>query len=97
MTHSEYFEDDKVLFAQFQLGCAAEEFLQTDLGKYLKGVAKQEIEESLLEMLKQDQPCPALHKKAQRAKDAMAWIVETIEMAKAAEYQLREKDSLEGL
>jgi hypothetical protein len=97
LTHSDLFDDDRVLFAQFQIGGEAEDFLRTDLGKYLQGVAKQEIENSLLQMLSMDSPCVELHKKAQRARDAMQWIAEAINAGEAAEMQLREKDAHEVL
>ncbi|WP_020409812.1 hypothetical protein [Hahella ganghwensis] len=102
MTHSEpheLFDSEKYLFAEFRLGCDVEDFLKTDVGRYIVGVAKQEIQESITELLNGQTHAPnesALYK-ARRAKDAVHWLLQAVERAKVAETQLRDMDNEEGL
>jgi len=91
MTHSDLFDAEKYLFAEFELGGEVEDFLKSAVGRYVLGVATQEIQEAVSNMLDEHTYAAEL-RKAQRARDAVRWLIEAVQAAKAAELKLRQLD-----
>lgn len=96
MTPSSLYDSEKFLFAAFDLGEEAKAFLNSNIGKYLAGVAKQEIEGCFDAFLNHPAEVEQLQKNAQRARDAMTWILEAINEGAASEFKLKELDAEEG-
>lgn len=93
-------ESERYLFASFTVGSEIEHFLKTDTGRYLQGMAEQEIGEAVRAFLEHDLDrnkdlVAKAQVKAQRARQSFHWMLEAIDQGKAAEYQLREMDDLE--
>jgi predicted unusual protein kinase regulating ubiquinone biosynthesis (AarF/ABC1/UbiB family) len=94
MIHSNLYDTEKFLFAQFDLGTEAQNFLNSRVGKYLVGCAVQDIEQCFEAFLNSSM---VTHQKdAQRARDAINWIIEAINAGEEAEFKLREMDAEEG-
>jgi len=94
MTPSSLYDSEKFLFAQFDLGNEAQNFLNSNIGKYLVGCAKQDIEQCFESFL--HSPDVNHQQNAQRAHAAITWIIETINAGEEAEFKLRELDAEEG-
>lgn len=93
-------ESERFLFASFTVGSEVEHFLKTDTGRYLQGMAEQEIGEAVRAFLDHDLErnrdlVAKAQVKAMRARQSFHWMLEAVEQAKAAEYQLRELDDME--
>lgn len=93
-------EAERFLFAEFTIGADVEDFLRTETGRYLQGVAQQEIGEAIRTFLNSnprrsaDQVAQA-HASATQARQAFQWMLEAIQSGRAAEFRLREMDDLE--
>lgn len=84
-----------VLFAEAILGRDAEEFFNTDIGRYLIGRCDQEIDEAQ-ELLSRVSPwrrrrIQDLQNQIYRAKSLKDWVAELISNGKAAEALLEEE------
>lgn len=93
-------EAERFLFAQFKVGEAVREFLVSDSGRYLQGVAQQEISEAVRTFLtcnpeRSADTVAAAHRKAHRARQSFHWMLEAIETGQAAGYQLQRLDDME--
>lgn len=75
-------ENEEVWFAQANLGMQATDFLDTDLGKVLKGYAQQEIQECALALLTvkihDEETIASLQMRAMAARNFLRWIEEAI-------------------
>jgi hypothetical protein len=94
-------KSEQFLFAGFAVGEGVSNFLRTDAGRYLQGVAEQEIGEAVHVFLGQVdarrsiEQIAGAHAQAQKARKAFIWMLEAIQAGEAAEYQLRELDDME--
>lgn len=93
-------ESERFLLASFAVGEEIDHFLKTDTGRYLQGMAEQEIGEAIRAFLEHDLDrnrdlVGKAQVKAQRAKQSFHWMLEAIEQGRASEHQLRELDDLE--
>lgn len=93
-------ESERILFAQFDVGSEIEDFLRTQQGKYLKGVAEQEIQGAVRTFLhnnpnNQPETVARAWQRAKSAVEAFHWMMEAVQSGRDAEYQLREMDDLE--
>ena len=84
------------LFAEAILGRDAEDFVQSDIGKYLIGCAEQEAQEAM-EQLKhvyswRRRKIMELQNKIWRAESVQSWIAEIIIKGKQAIQQLEGED-----
>ncbi|RKX24368.1 MAG: hypothetical protein DRP45_08355 [Candidatus Zixiibacteriota bacterium] len=88
-------EEDYSLFAEAMLGEGAETFLRTELGRYLTGCAKQEIEDCSYQLLTvapwRKRKIAAIQAKAGTAKNFLVWINEAISAGHNAHQQLSNK------
>lgn len=78
-----------LLFAEAAIGRDAEDFLKTDIGRYIIGRCEQEIDEAQ-ELLSKVSPwrrrrIQELQNKIYRAKSLKGWLVELVDSGKAAE------------
>ena len=94
-------ESERFLFAEFKVGADLEDFLRSDTGRYLQGVACQEIGTAIRTFLNHDLSRNAdLVARAQisanRARDAFRWMLEAVQSGRAAEFHLRQLDDLEN-
>lgn len=83
-----------LLMAEAVLGRDAEEFMSTDIGRYLLGRCEQEIDEAQ-ELLSRVSPwrrnrIQELQNQIYRAKSLKAWLVELVNNGNAAEAVLSE-------
>lgn len=99
MTHSDLFDAEKYLFAEFSMGSDAEAFLESEIGRYVLGIAQQEIQENVNKLLDEN-----VHfckdesvKRAQRARDAIQWLLSAVSAGQEAERKLRDLDAEEGV
>jgi phosphomannomutase len=93
-------EAERWLWAQLQIGSDMEAFLASDAGRYLKGVALQEISEAVRIFLDHDtrrsiDQVAAAHAKAMRARQSFHWMLEAIQAGRVADYNLRQLDDHE--
>jgi hypothetical protein len=84
------------LYAEAMLGQDAEEFLNSDIGKFLIGCADQEIQEAM-EQLKNCHPWRTrkireLQNKIWRAESVQVWLAELITRGRQAIQQLEERE-----
>lgn len=92
---------ERFLFASFSIGADIEEFLRTDAGKYLQGVAVQDIAEAIqaflgaVDVRRSIDEIARAHQKANRARQAFLWMLEAMQQGVQAEYQLKEMDTHE--
>ena len=84
------------LFAEAILGRDAEEFIQSDIGKYLIGCAEQEAQEAMEELKHvyswRRRKITELQNKIWRAESVQSWIAEIIIKGKQATQQLEGED-----
>lgn len=85
-----------LLFAEAVLGRDAQEFLGTELGRYVLGRAEQEEQEAL-DQLSHTSPwrrnrIQQLQNEVWRARSMRQWLGELIQAGKQAEQQLEEDD-----
>jgi len=99
LIHSDLFDAEKYLFAEFKMGSDAEAFLESDIGRYVLGIAQQEIQENVNKLLDED-----VHvckddsiKRAQRARDAIQWLLSAVSAGQEAENKLKDMDAEEGV
>jgi hypothetical protein len=90
-------EKERELFARTQLGLAAVDFLDTDLGRYLHGRAQKEIEQAQVDSLDCNtrtwwgrRKHANLQNKALIARNFLKWIVEAIQDGEVAHQELSE-------
>ena len=93
-------ESERFLFAQFDVGGEIEEFLRSNKGRYIQGVALQEIQDSIKTLLNnnpknQVETSARAYQQAQSARQAFQWMMEMVQAGRDAEYQLRELDDAE--
>lgn len=88
-------EKERELFARAQLGTAARDFLETDLGRYLHGRAQKEIEQAQVDALECNvgtwwgrRKLKNLQNKAGVARQFLKWIVEAIQDGDVAYQEL---------
>lgn len=88
-------EKERELFARAQLGTAARDFLDTDLGRYLHGRAQQEIEQAQVDALECNirtwwgrRKLLNLQNNAGIARRFLKWIVEAIQDGEVAFQEL---------
>lgn len=84
-----------ILFAEAILGKDAEEFLNSDVGKYLLGCAQQEIEEAQ-DLLSTVSPwrrnrIKQLQNQIWRAKSVRQWLIEVIQAGQQAQTMLEDR------
>jgi hypothetical protein len=87
---------DDVLLAEAMLGQDAQEFVVSEVGRYLLGRAEQEAYEAS-DKLKRVSPwrrrrITELQNEIWRAESVKAWIVEIIQAGQAAEHALEQKE-----
>jgi len=82
------------LFNEAKLGIKVEEWLATDVGRYVKGRAIIELEDIAAELLQvpswQSQTAFGLQQKAQSLQMLMKWLDEAINNGKTSEAQLQD-------
>jgi hypothetical protein len=93
-------EKERELFARAQLGSQTRQFLDSDLGRYLHGRAKQEIEQAQVDALEVDavswrwwrnrHKLLKLQMKAAVARQFLRWIIEAIQDGEIAFQELNE-------
>ena len=92
---TDFTEEDLSLFAAADLGEKARSFLGTDLGRYLKGCAEQQIHECSRQLLKvhheNAKEIQLLQNKAQTASNFLIWIGEAIGMGDNAFQQIQQQ------
>ena len=92
---TDFTEEDLSLFAAADLGEKARSFLGTDLGRYLKGCAEQQINECSRQLLKihhaNAKEIQLLQSKAQTASNFLTWINEAIGMGDNAFQQIQQQ------
>ena len=97
------FEQDPVLdflFAEAKLGIQMDEWLSTDVGRYVTGRAKNELEGIQIKLLSipawQEDSAKHLQQKAQGLQQMMGWLTDAINNGHASELALQEaEDSME--
>lgn len=94
-------EQERLYFSQAKLGVETEQFLKSDVGRFLHGCALQELAEVKDKLLncnpnraKGRREIRELQNRAQQAKRFMRWCAEAIESGRVAEYQLEEYRSI---
>ena len=92
---TDFTDEDLSLFASADLGEQARSFLGTDLGRYLKGCAEQQINECSRQLLKvhpgNANEIQLLQSKAQTASNFLIWINEAIGMGDIAYQQIQQQ------
>lgn len=93
-------ESERFLLAQATVGADVELFLNSDAGRYLKGVAVQEIGDAVRVFLNHDthrsiDQVAEAHTKAHRARQSFLWMLEAIQAGRVADYSLRQMDDAE--
>ena len=85
-------QEEKLLFSQAKLGVEAQRFFDSDLGRYVRGCAAQEIREAQDAMLKVS---PWRHRKIQQhqikaasCRQAISWLGEVIAAGDQAHFEL---------
>ena len=85
------------LFAEAKLGIAVEEWLASDVGKYMKGRAEGELEEikrKLIELPEwQSSTAKQLQDRAKMLQTMMSWLAQAIDNGHASEMALQEAES----
>ncbi len=85
---------NEVLWAEAVLGKDAEEFLRTDLGRYLVGRASQEEQEAIDKLASvaswRRNRIRELQNEIWRARSVKGWLAEIVQTGKQAEMQLEE-------
>ena len=92
---TDFTEEDLSLFAAADLGEKARSFLGTDLGRYLKGCAEQQINDCSRQLLTvsphNTNEIQLLQGKAQTASNFLIWINEAIGMGDNAFQQIQQQ------
>ena len=92
---TDFTEEDLSLFAAADLGEKARSFLGTDLGRYLKGCAEQQINDCSRQLLtvspNNTDEIQLLQGKAQTASNFLIWINEAIGMGDNAFQQIQQQ------
>jgi len=89
-------EKEREFFARAQLGVRVRDFLESDVGRYLHGRAKAEIEQAQVEALECStswfgrRKLLKLQHKAGVARSFMRWIVEAIQDGEVAFTELKD-------
>ena len=85
---------NEALYAEAVLGRDAEEFLSSDMGRYLIGRAQLEAQEAMEQLKKvstwRRRRIQELQNKIWRAESIEAWLVELVSSGKAAEAALED-------
>lgn len=85
-----------VLYAEATLGRDAEEFLKTDIGRFIIGRCDQEIDEARSEMetvpIRKHKRIEHLQNRIWRAKSVKGWITELVIRGREAETQLESEE-----
>ena len=102
MAMPEFDQDPELdfLFAEATLGIQVDEWLSTDVGRYVQGRAKNELKDIQLKLLSipawQEDTAKHLQQKAQGLQQMMGWLAEAINNGHASELALQEaEDSME--
>lgn len=87
--------ENDYLFAEAKLGIEVDNFLQTDIGRYLKGRAQQEVDEAVNVFLNCDpersrELIMKAKAKARAAQQVMTWLTEAYNDGMGAVVQLEE-------
>lgn len=86
--------DSRTFFAEAALGRDAQEFIGTDLGRYLVGCAQQEYAEAMVKLKTVSWwnvwKVTELQNKAWRAESFLVWLRDLVIKGKAAELALQE-------
>ena len=87
---------ERTMFSEAAMGRDAQEFLKTDIGRYLIGCAKQEADDAMHD-LKTVHPwrrrrITELQNKIWRAESFRGWLADLILQGKAAEHTLDERE-----
>ena len=92
---ADYTEEDLSLFAAADLGEKARSFLGTDLGRYLKGCAEQQINDCSRQLLTvhhaNANEIQLLQNKAQTASNFLIWVNEAVGMGDNAFQQIQQQ------
>ncbi|WP_372830994.1 hypothetical protein [Pontibacterium sp.] len=85
------------LFAEAKLGIAVEEWLASDVGKYMKGRAEGELEDikrKLIELPEwQSSTAKQLQDRAKMLQTMMSWLAQAIDNGHVSEMALQEAES----
>lgn len=88
-------ERERMYFAEASLGIEVQQFLESTVGRYLHGCAKQEYDQARSDAFELDPYTPEgkkkwqeLQNKARAAEHFMRWCVEAIQAGKNAEMML---------
>ena len=80
--------DEDALSAEAILGDEAKRFLEGDLGRYMRGVADQEVEKAILELEEVDpgdaKKVREIQNRIWRARNFPAWLVELVQRGEEA-------------
>lgn len=88
--------EEQQLEALVSIGVEAKRFIESELGKYVMGCARQEIEELTEELKDTDTPLDrttALRQEIKTREKAVEWLAESIQQADMAYQQLETANS----
>lgn len=91
-------EAERFLYAEYHLGADVEDFINSDVGRFMAGRATQTIADAVRQLLTCDlgrelHRAQKLQADAKQAKQAFTWMLEAVSNGRAAETRIRQLDA----